>query len=149
MDDEELLFRAIDSSIAALERAGDDRRRLSEPVRTVFLLQAAQGIIDNGGLQYFFEADFEDHVSYEEFCDAYRRVGADDAAVALQSAVAMFPFDNPHLHREQRNMYLDLFFKDGSNTGPLAEFDDVLVGNESVWTKLTSYVNKHREEFGV
>ena len=34
----------------------NDINQLHDPIRTVVLVHAAQGVIDNGGLQYFFES---------------------------------------------------------------------------------------------
>jgi hypothetical protein len=143
-----LLDRAIDFATAAGEKVSFKLDRLSEPVRTVLVVEVAQGIIDNGGLRYFFESDFDGQPPYEDFCDAYRRIGANDCADALKQAVEMFPFDNPHLDAEQRNIYLDLFYADEDDSEAFAELDDILVGNEPVWEKMADYVTKHRTAFG-
>jgi hypothetical protein len=53
------LDRAIDYAMAEAKRVRDPDK-LPPAVKTILLVHAAQGVIDNGGLQYFFEADWPD-----------------------------------------------------------------------------------------
>src|ERR687890_591346 len=87
--------RALDYALAEVSRIGD-LRKLPARLRTVVLVHAAQGIIDNGGVQYFFESDFPGQPPYSVFVDAYHTIGAEDEAQALADAVKLFPFANPH-----------------------------------------------------
>ena len=48
-----------------------DINQLHDPIRPVVLVHAAQGMIDNGGLQYFFEADFPGNPPYSLFSISY------------------------------------------------------------------------------
>ena len=52
---DETLMEFFGISIAQYEAAGDDIMRLPEPVQTFLAVYSAQGIMDNGGLQFFFE----------------------------------------------------------------------------------------------
>ena len=79
-DRTDFLRIASDAADVELKRAGNDVTRLSEPHRTVVVIHAAQGIIDNGGLIYFFESDWPGTPPYSVFSDAYRRIGKTDAA---------------------------------------------------------------------
>ncbi len=72
------------------------------PAQTVLLIGTAQGVLDNGGLRYFFESDFPGRPSYETFADAYARIGAQQCADAIRQAAARFPFSDPHLRRAER-----------------------------------------------
>src|SRR5580658_6853523 len=87
--------RAFHYAIAEMTRLGG-MQNLPIPLRTLILVHNAQGIIDNGGLQYFFESDFVEKPPYSLFVNAYRLIGATEAADALASAVQLFPFSNPH-----------------------------------------------------
>ena len=78
----------------------------SEQWLTVWAVEQAQGIIDNGGLQYFFENDWPKNPSYSVFVEAFRRIGAVEAADCIQDAVEMFPFKSPHLDHQMRREFL-------------------------------------------
>jgi hypothetical protein len=41
--------------------------QLSEPLQTCWAVENAQGIIDNGGLQYFFDSDWDGNSPYSFF----------------------------------------------------------------------------------
>jgi len=51
------------------------------------MLHAAQGIIDNGGFEYFFEAPFEGRPELEDFPRVFEVVGAHTSAAALREAI--------------------------------------------------------------
>lgn len=103
------LRAGIDFAFEQLERSGDDVSRLALPVRTIVVIVSAQGVIDNGGLHYFFESDFPGCPAYETFVDAYLEIGAVEAARALAEAVALFPFGEPHKAIAARNEFMDSF----------------------------------------
>src|SRR4051794_7668624 len=86
-----------------------DIAKLPPPVRTVACVLTGQGVINNGGLHYFFESDFPNSPPYSFFVEAYRMIGANDAADALEKAVALFPFKDPQRHVDRRNKFLDSF----------------------------------------
>jgi hypothetical protein len=98
--------KAIDHALREFDRVGD-LDKLPRAIRTVAIVQSAQGIIDNGGLQYFFESDFPNQPPYTIFVDAYREIGASAEADALGSAVALFPFAQPHKDKAGRDSFLE------------------------------------------
>ena len=51
------------------------------------LLHAAQGIIDNGGFEYFFESPFEGNPDMEDFPRVFEAVGAASSAKAVREAL--------------------------------------------------------------
>lgn len=51
------------------------------------LLHAAQGIIDNGGFEYFFESPFEGNPDMEDFPRVFDAIGATASAAAVQEAL--------------------------------------------------------------
>lgn len=144
-----VLDRAIDYAIAEVRRVGDPGL-LPLPVRIVALVHAAQGVIDNGGLQYFFESNWKNQPPYSVFIDAYCAIGAAAEADVLAAAVALFPFPDPQKHQEQRNEFMDQFQdEDGHRLdSPFEPYTKQLCGNKEVWRRLESYVSAHIDTFG-
>ncbi len=127
-----------------------DVAKLPTPVRTVALVHSAQGVIDNGGLQYFFESDFPGKPDYALFIEAYREIGADDAAKTLEEAVKLFPFESPHEYVKKRNTFLDSFLDENDEpvNSPFEPLTKKLCGNKAVWEKLKKYVAAHSGDSG-
>jgi hypothetical protein len=142
------LDRALKYALAEVERVGDPDK-LPPAVRTVVLVPAAQGIIDNGGLQYFFESDFPGQPPYSVFVEAYRAIGADAEARALADAVQLFPFANPHKFQRRRDTFLTRFLNGDAHRpdSPFNPYTDKLCGNQEVWRLLEQYVRVHAELF--
>ena len=140
--------RALEHALAEVARVGDPDK-LPPPVRVVVLVHAVQGIVDNGGLQYFFESDFPGTPPYSVFVDAYRTIGADSEAQALADAVKLFPFENPHRFQARRDKFLEQFLDGGSHRpdSPFRPFTAKLCGNKNVWRLLEAYVERHAESF--
>ena len=74
MNDE--LDAAIDFAHARMADAGNDLSQLPFEMQTVIRIETMQGIIDNGGLQYFYENDFPDNPPYSQFVDDLLRLNA-------------------------------------------------------------------------
>jgi hypothetical protein len=148
LDSNPELNRAIEFALNRLDAVGGDPFRLPQALQVLVLVHAAQGIIDNGGLQYFFEVDFPGRPCYSVFFQAYRAIGAGDEADALEEVVELlFPFPNPELHQPKRDKALDYL----SVTQRLGRdrVDELMVGNGSIWEKLAKHVALHRAEFAV
>ena len=58
MADRTSLIKAADYAFRRFEEVGEQIDRLSDPLRTFVIVYSAQGLIDNGGLEYFFASDF-------------------------------------------------------------------------------------------
>jgi hypothetical protein len=130
------LDHASDVAFAQLKVVGGDIFGLEEPLQTVVVIYSAQGIIDNGAFPYFFGNDFPGKPPYSLFIEAYRRIGAIDAAANIGRAAAMFPFPQPHLSVKKRRAFMDSLEED-------CEFfalGDRVCGDETVWRKLERYV---------
>ncbi len=56
--------RASEISTAEVKKVDGDVFKLPEAFQTVVVIETAQGIIDNGGLEYFFESDFPSNPPY-------------------------------------------------------------------------------------
>jgi Domain of unknown function (DUF4375) len=143
MAEQELLDRAADYTFAELERVGGDPLKLDIPLQTIAVLYAFQGMVDNGAFRYPFESDFPFTPPYSIFADAYRRIGAIKAADNLERAVAMFPFENPHLYQEKRNAFMDSL--DESNE--FFALGDEVCGDETIWTSMDEYARKNAGSF--
>jgi hypothetical protein len=122
-------------------------RDAPQPVRIVLCVATTQGVIDNGGLQYFYEVDFEEQRPYSEVVDAYRRVGAEEVASLLERSIQMFPFDSPHLFEAKRQQWLDQIRADEGHE--FHQLSDMLIGHKSVEPKLRAFMTKHRSYFDV
>lgn len=145
MDAKSLLERASDYAFSELDRAGGDLAKLPLQLQTVVIVFTAQGIIDNGGFQYLFASDFPNDPAYTLFSDAYRKIGASNAADCIEKAVALFPFPQPHLSRERRKAFLDSLPK-GSEFFQLGERISV---DNHVWEALEHYVSDNRASFPI
>lgn len=115
------------------------------PIQVALNVESAQGIIDNGGLQYFYEVDFEEQCSYTEFVKSYRLIGAEDAATHLERSISLFPFSNPHLHQLKRANWLNSI--SDIEQHEFHELSDKLIGHKSVFPKLMSYIEKNWSYF--
>ncbi len=119
---------------------------MPHPRRVFAIIYSAQGTIDNGGFQYFFECDWPERPPYTAFSDSYREIGATDVANWLDEAASMFPFAEPHLHRPERVKYLREFcVKGDSPMGILS--GDAIDASDRVFTRLAEYVRLNSEHF--
>lgn len=142
---EQLLDRVIAYSIACVERASGDVFQLPLPIQTVAVVQTAQGIIDNGGLEYFYESDFVGNPPYSFFAETFRRIGAEAAASRIEVSSHMFPFTDPHLHEAKRQLWLD-----GIKENEAHEFVVLsrrACGDTSVFSKLAEFIEENRSAF--
>lgn len=138
---------AVDYAFDALERADNDISHLPAHLQVFLRVYSAQGILDNGGLQYFFESNFEDRPPYCLFVNAYLTIGASNSANLLDQAIAMFNIPDPHLDADARQAVMEMLWNDP--TEAFADLDLKLCDDESVWGKLRDYVLSHRDDFGL
>lgn len=92
---------------------------LPEPLLTVWAVDQAQGVIDNGGFGYFYGNDWPKNPPYSVFWDAFKRIGAFEAAQCIETTAKLFPFERPELDFQKRRDYLNL-----SNDRSGSEKDD-------------------------
>ncbi|TWT33011.1 DMP19 family protein [Blastopirellula retiformator] len=149
MNDEALLEQVSDTAFKMLKKVDNDPTQIEEPYRTVAIIYAAQGVIDNGGLIYFFESDWPGQPPYSLFADAYQRIGRVEAAAALREAAESFGITEPEKHREQRQAYMDRFLGEDEDDEEFEEvsegipWNDCICGDEQVWTDLAAWVRKN------
>jgi hypothetical protein len=139
-----LLDVASDYAFERLNDVDGSLAKLPLPLQTVVVVYSAQGVIDNGGLEYFYESDFPNNPPYALFVSAYRRIGAVDAADCIEKSAALFPFPNPHMHRVKRDQFLEK-----KVSAAFSSLSDRICGDESVWKKLALYVKQNRAAFKI
>ena len=111
-------------------------------MRTVVLVIAAEGVIDNGGLRLFFENDWPDHPPYSTFSAAFRTIGADDLADAIETAAALFPGTEP-----ERDTAARLSFLATPEAAALDRLD--ASWSPDLESLLGRYIDAHLAEFGL
>jgi len=139
------LGRPYDYAVSRLHEASGDMGALPLALQTLLVVESAQGIIDNGGLEYFYEADFPNNPPYSVFVEAYRRIGAESAASCIEDTARMFPFEEPQLFEGLRQLWLEKLRGD-----PMSEFGRLsgrICGDGSVWIKLGEYVKRNQDAF--
>lgn len=139
------LDQPYDYAVSRLHAAGGDVEALPVQLQTLLVVESAQGMIDTGGLTYFYEADFPNNPPYSVFVEAYRRIGADGAAACIEQTALMFPFAEPHLFEPLRQLWLEKLSADPQ--GEFCRLSDRVSGDASVWEKLADYVEKNRAAF--
>ena len=122
---------------------------LPEPLLTVWAVEQGQGIIDNGGFGYFYENDWPEKPPYSLFWDAFRRIGAVEAAECIKTTAELFPIACPELDYQMRRDYLNLS-SDRAKDEP-DEFDQL--GSRFIdlgglkFQLLAQYIKDHADHF--
>lgn len=144
------LDEALRIALARVEEVGDPGL-LPEPLRVVVLVHAAQGLIDNGGLPYFFGMDFPGQPDYGQFTAAYRAIGALECAGLLERALALFPFSDPHLRLDRRRAFLEREHdaQESARPGEFFRLSEALCGHAEPWRCLAGYVESHAQALGL
>ncbi len=114
---------------------------MDEHYQTVLLVAASQPYFDNGGLEYFFESDWQGNPPYSLFADAFDRVGRPESAQSIRDAAASFGFDQPEKNLDGRLDMMDMHqTKEGYST---LAWDQCACGDKVVWDNLVAYIRKH------
>lgn len=79
----------IDCIFKKIIAIGFDVNRSPLTHKVFILVYSAQGIIDNGGFEYFFESPFEGSPDYQEFVEAFIQIGAIKCAEAIKKAIKL------------------------------------------------------------
>jgi hypothetical protein len=111
-------------------------------LRVIIIVVSAQGVLDNGGYQFFFESDWPGRPDYERFAQAYDAIGCHQAASNLRRVVRTFPFPDPHLDKEARNAFIAANLD--KETGSVHGWENDLCGEPTVWPNLAAYCRRHR-----
>jgi hypothetical protein len=85
-----VMMDAVDLITSTMQRVtskGFNPREASWDHKVCVMLHAAQGIIDNGGFEYFFERPFDGDPLMEDFPKVFEAVGANSSANAVREAI--------------------------------------------------------------
>ncbi len=63
--------------------------------KVCIMLHALQGIVDNGGFEYFFELSFKDNPVMDDFAAVFQAVGAHSSASAVREALRQSQLSEP------------------------------------------------------
>jgi Domain of unknown function (DUF4375) len=144
IDQEDFLENASTIAFKKLDDVNGKLEELGEPNRTIAVIYSAQGVIDNGGLFYFFESDWPSNPPYSLFADAYRRIGRTDAGDSIDDAAKSFGVQHPERKKDFRNAFMEKHFRTEETEGETTvEWDDCICGDEEVWTDLASWLQKN------
>ena len=147
MVDRSSLIKAADYAFCRFEEVGEKIDRLSDSLRTFVIVYSAQGLIDNGGLEYFFASDFPGNPPYSLFVEAYREVGAVTAATIIDESLRFFALEKPEAQRALRVTYIESLPDDYSHD--FSKLSTAICGDESVWDSLQRYAEERKAEFGL
>ena len=139
MTDDALLDKGSEIAFKKLGEAGERMEDLEDPYKTVAIIYSAQGVIDNGGMGYFFENDWPNNPPYSVFADAYERIGRVDAARALRDALKSFDVPNPERNRKARMEYMKAHQERFNGM----VWDDCVCGDKKVFADLAHWVRSH------
>lgn len=139
------LHQPYDHAVACLAAAGGDVSALPVPLQTLLIVESAQTIIDAGGLEFFFDADFPNNPPYADFVDAYRRIGADAAADCIEAAALLFPFADPQYFEPLRQLWLEKL--QAEPDGEFTRLSLRVSGDARVWEQLADYVRRNAAAF--
>src|SRR3954453_11482867 len=106
-DEDYTLLEEISNPLFQRIDAGTPLSDFPWPARVLVLIMSAQGILDNGGLVYFFENDWPGNSPSSLFEDAYRTIGADTVADAIAATAPAFELPEPHRDCPARRAWLD------------------------------------------
>ncbi|MCR9297056.1 MAG: hypothetical protein NXI32_30510 [bacterium] len=135
-DQESFLEKASTLAFQKLEEVEGNIDMLEEPYKTIAVIYSAQGVIDNGGLVYFFESDWPHNPPYSMFADAYRRINLKEAGDAIEFAANSFGIPNPEKNKAFRNEFMD-------NETDGVEWNDCIGGADEVLTHLAEWLRMH------
>ena len=140
---------AMEDVFADSEDPDWDPLRLSEALVTTWAVYKAQNLVDNENLDVFFENDWPGNPSYKLFSDAFRRIGAIEAADCIDDAVAMFPNGVPHTDYEMRRSFMESEKRKSGNERSLIEKlgERISAMGGDTMTRLAAYIGSHIECF--
>jgi hypothetical protein len=124
------------ATLVLLNEHGGQLSALPEARRAFILVYAAQGEIDNGGLENFFESPWPSRPPYGAFVEAYRAIGALGEAACLEVAIGLFTVAEPHLEDDRRVEELGRLVA----AGRFLPLDERLQGKDAVWGLLEAFL---------
>ena len=141
----ENIDKAFSKATIKLKKVNEQIDALPRSVVTFLLVYSAQGVIDNGGYQYFFEADWPGNPPYSKFIEAYSEIGCEKQSHDIERVVTTFPFENPHLNERERVKFIETNYDEDNLE--VQGWGEMLCGDNEVWEKLESYYLENINDF--
>lgn len=139
-DDIKLVDDVVD---IILSRVDFSINKLSEEERNIVAVATAQGVIDNGGMSFFFEKDFDDFFPHAMFLKCYDAIGAGDCARAIEDVCNLFPNKMPQADMDERFKFLDkLVHGHDADSDQFFKAERVILGNRRVFELLADYIRR-------
>lgn len=139
-------FKLCDGVVTRIiEYHGDniDVSALRQEERVVFLVWQAAGIIGNGGFRYLFEGNFKGDPYFALTAEAFRTVGCQKAAEAVQKTLAIFPHSRPPTDIGKRLRYYLKRIKSWPTEMDMQFFQ----AQDDLTNCLARYIRSHAEAF--
>jgi|GEM_PF-752194 len=137
--------KAFKQATIKLKKVNENINDLPRSVATFLIAYSAQGVIDNGGYRYFFEADWPNNPPYSKFVEAYFIIGCVKQSQDIDRVVSTFPFENPHLNESRRIEFIEANYDEDELEVP--GWGEKLCGDTDVWEKLEGYYLENINDF--
>lgn len=143
MDTDNIILKASNIADNIFKKNGRIHDKCPRQISVFIKVFYAQGIIDNGGLEYFFENDWPGKPPYADFVDAFKEIGCVDSANNIASAAKSFGIDDPQNHIDKRRKYM----AENKKRGRISGWPKDIYGHEGVFDALAKYVLLNSELF--
>jgi Domain of unknown function (DUF4375) len=129
-----------------LKTDGKFREETPPTLKAAIMIHTGQAIIDNGGFQYFFEADFPDAL-HKEFIQAYDLLGFTEHAEKLKYVISLFPDGEPQRNLEDRGAFLKARFDSDRDSDKNKDIHEIEVFFWKNSKKVFELIDKICEDF--
>lgn len=139
-NDIEVIDEAVDIILGSVDF---DINKVGKVEKNIVAVAAAQSTIDDGGLSFFFEKDFDGFFPHQYFIKCYDAIGAYECAKALEDVLKLFPGGTPQLNREVRLAFLDVLVKGHDEASDIFfKCERLILGNRRVLDMLADYIRR-------
>jgi len=97
----------IDTTFDRIMEKGFDVNHSPFSHKVVVMVVTAQGIIDNGGFDYFFEQEFEGNPNYQDFVNVFKEIGAVESSAAIEKAIKLNKKSGINKFKDQDSVLFD------------------------------------------
>jgi hypothetical protein len=144
MNYDKIIDYAAGFSEKEFEKYGNDITKCPRVASVVHLVIMAQGVIDNGGLIYFFENNWPG-LTYDQFIDAYNEIGCPISANKIMTAKLSFGLPNVESDVDGRRKFME---SNKGEDGHIFGWGKDIYGAAGVYESLARYVIKNKSFFG-
>lgn len=130
----EVVIRAIECIHRDQDSPDWNPANFTGPWFVVWAVVHSYGIVENGGLRYFFENDWPDGVTYDRFIQAYNTIGATHSATCLADVITQMFGDKHDMDVYSRRKILDRW--DVEKSSLLNDYSRQFLGNRREMDRL-------------